>query len=167
MHVPDLIRTAAAAALVFTTSMSQAVPLCRWVDEQGRTHISDVVPPAYKKSATCTDSAQYDLSPQQRREAEQRSAAQRARKAPEAGPPSAPPASAPPAADSAASQPAGKRPAESVTDQTDCDTWWRLFDESAECFDPYRTMRGGLKPEAFDHCNVIPSPETKCGPRVF
>ena len=133
---------AATIALLFTALTGQAVPLCRWVDEQGRTHLSDVVPPAYRKSATCTDSAQYDLSPQQRREAEQRSAGQRAR--PLSSPPaSAPPTSATPAADSAASQPAGKRPTETVTDQTDCGTWWRLYDESAECFGPYRAKHGG------------------------
>ena len=58
-----------------------------------------------------------------------------------------------------------KRPTETVNDSTDCTTWWRLYDESAECFGPFRTTRGAIKPEAFDSCNVIPSPDLKCGPR--
>ena len=57
-----------------------------------------------------------------------------------------------------------KRPAEIVTGATDCPTWWRLYDESAECFGPYRTTRGATKAEAFDKCTPIPSPELKCGP---
>ena len=47
---------------------------------------------------------------------------------------------------------------------TSCTTWWRLYRESQECFGLFRTVGGGIKPEAFDHCNEIPSPETRCGP---
>jgi hypothetical protein len=65
----------------------------------------------------------------------------------------------------AASQSIEKRPSESVTEATDCPTWWRIYDESVECFGPYRTTRGATKVEAFDKCNVIASPEPKCGPR--
>jgi hypothetical protein len=43
--------------------------------------------------------------------------------------------------------------------------WWRIYDESVECFGPYRTTRGATKPEGFDRCNVVSSPEAKCGPR--
>jgi hypothetical protein len=66
---------------------------------------------------------------------------------------------------SAASQSAAKRPTEVVTADTDCATWWRIYDESVECFGPYRTTRGATKPEGFDRCNVVTSPEAKCGPR--
>lgn len=31
----------------------QAADIYRWVDEQGRTHLSDVVPDRYRDSATC------------------------------------------------------------------------------------------------------------------
>ena len=58
-----------------------------------------------------------------------------------------------------------KRPAELVTDATDCETWWRLYDESTACFGPFRTTRGATKVEAFDVCNAVASPEPKCGPR--
>lgn len=51
-----------------------------------------------------------------------------------------------------------------MTDDTDCETWRRLYRESEDCFGPYRTTRGGTKAEAFEKCNPIPSPELKCGP---
>jgi hypothetical protein len=52
----------------------------------------------------------------------------------------------------------GKRPAQVPNDRTDCETWQRLYFESIECFGPYRTVRGGIKPEAFDRCNLVPEP---------
>lgn len=58
----------------------------------------------------------------------------------------------------------GKRPAQGVTATTDCDTWQRLYRESDACFGPFRTVGGGIKPEAFEACTTIPSPEPKCGP---
>ena len=61
--------------------------------------------------------------------------------------------------------PARSGPTEVVSGATDCPTWWRIYDESVECFGPYRTTRGATKVEAFDKCNVIASPEPRCGPR--
>jgi hypothetical protein len=61
--------------------------------------------------------------------------------------------------------PAPKRPAEPVTDRTDCATRWRLYDESLACFGPFQTTRGAIKPEAYEVCNVIVSPESRCGRR--
>jgi hypothetical protein len=52
-----------------------------------------------------------------------------------------------------------------VTDSTDCATWWRLYDESVQCFEPYRMVNGALKSEAFERCNVIAGPEARCGLR--
>lgn len=64
-----------------------------------------------------------------------------------------------------ASKPGAKRPTANVTADTDCATWWRIYDESVECFGPFQTTRGATKPEGFDRCNVVVSPEPKCGPR--
>jgi len=146
-------------AVAFTAS---ATVIYRWVDENGRTHVSDVVPEKYKKSATRVDSGEYEVSPERRKEAEARAAKEKAL----AEETAARRASAPPAVPaSAASVPvAAKRPAQGVTDSTDCETWWRLYRESQECFGPYRTVGGGIKAEAFEKCNPIPSPEPKCGP---
>ncbi|MCU0927044.1 MAG: DUF4124 domain-containing protein [Hydrogenophaga sp.] len=139
----------------------QAADIYRWVDDQGRTHLSDVVPDRYRDSATRIDSRRYELTPEQRREADERAAQEGLRDAP-----ANPAVSAPAAPTSTVATPAPpvKRPVERVTEATSCETWWRLYRESQECFGPFRTVGGGIKPEAFDHCNEIPSPETRCGP---
>jgi hypothetical protein len=51
-----------------------------------------------------------------------------------------------------------KRPARVPDENTDCETWQRLYFESIDCFGPYRTVRGGIKPEAFERCNEVPEP---------
>ena len=155
----------AALALVLLSTCAGATPICRWVDESGRTQIAEVVPEKYKKVASCTDSRRYELSAEQRQAAEQRLAEDqtKARQAAAAAPADRASGAARPA--KAASQRGAKRPTEVVTDATDCPTWQRIYDESVECFGPYRTTRGATKPEGFDRCNVVASPEPKCGPR--
>jgi hypothetical protein len=145
--------------------LAHSASICRWVDGNGRTQMSDVVPQEYKQSATCTDSRQYELSPQQQREAERGVAEQKNRKRLDMAKPAA---KAPSIAASGTGQPtlpAAKRPTEIITNATDCPTRWRIYDESVACFDPYRTTQGATKPEGFEKCNDIPSPEIKCGPR--
>lgn len=151
-----------ATAWALASPGAGAASICLWVDDTGRTQISDVVPERYRSTARCTSSHQYELSPAQQRDAEQRSIDDRARAS---QPDDSPPAPAAPGTSVAAPQPAGKRPVEAVTDTTDCATWWRIYEESGACFGPYRTVLGGMKPEAFDHCNEVPSPEPRCGPR--
>lgn len=156
-----------ALLLVLAAPVAQATAICRWVDASGRTQVSDTVPERYRARATCTDSQRYELSPEQRRAAQQQAADERARaQAREAAarPPAAP-ASAPPRPASDAAPPVTKRPATVPTDATDCATWWRLYDESAACFGPYRTARGATRAEAFEVCNVVIRPELRCGPR--
>ena len=156
----------AALALMLLSTCAGATSICRWVDERGRTQIAEVVPEKYKKVAICTDSQRYELSAEQRRAAERRVAEDKARARRAAAQPPANRASSAPRPERTASQPGAKRPTEVVTDATDCTTWWRIFDESVECFGPYRTTRGATKVEGFDQCNVVASPEPKCGPRV-
>ncbi len=147
-----------AASLAFGAG---ATDIYRWVDENGRTHLSDVVPERYRDTATRVDSRSHELTPEQRREARERAA----REAERANP--APPAAAQvPLAPAPAALPTAvvKRPAQTVTENTDCATWWRLYQESQECFGPFRLVGGGIKLEAFEHCNEIPSPELRCGP---
>jgi hypothetical protein len=43
-----------------------------WTDENGKTHLADSVPPKYKASAQRIDSRQFELTPEQRREADAR-----------------------------------------------------------------------------------------------
>lgn len=141
-----------------------AVPICRWTDDNGRVQISDVVPEAYARIAVCTVSGQHELTPAQQREAADRARAELARAEAQAGAPAPTPAPVRDARDTR-DVPASdaRRPRQRVTEATDCVTWRRLYDESNACFGPYRTTRGATRPEAFDHCNVVPSPEPKCG----
>jgi hypothetical protein len=154
-------RALVASALLLSLA-AQAAVIYRWVDERGRTHVSDVVPEKYKNSATRIDTGDSSVSPERKAQAEAAAAKEKAfveeaaKRRQAAQPvPSAPAAS--PAA-------GGKRPAQGVTDATDCDTWRRLYRESQDCFGPFNTVGGGIKPEAFLACNPIPSPEPKCGP---
>ncbi|APW44541.1 DUF4124 domain-containing protein [Rhodoferax saidenbachensis] len=151
--------------LMLLTSALGATSICRWVDANGRTQMSDVVPDGYQNSASCTNSQKYELSPEQQRDAEKRAADERSLlRSHEQGMPPKTPSS--PAAPAGAETPVRtKRPAQLVTDSTDCQTWWRIYDESSECFGPFKTTQGGIKPEAFDQCNEVKSPELQCGPR--
>jgi hypothetical protein len=157
-----VLRMCLATLLLCTQAELRAGDIYRWVDDQGRTHWSDSVPEKYRDSATRVDTRQYELTPDQQREAAERSARERPHTPalPEPLAAAAPSGAAP----QAPAPPVVKRPVEQVTESTDCATWWRLYRESQECFGPFHTLGGGLKPEAFDHCNEIPSPELKCGP---
>jgi len=154
-----------AAALGLFSPVARSASICRWVDANGRTQMSDVVPDKFKQSATCSDSRKYELSPGQQREAERRVAEQQIRMRDKIAQPPKQAASIAPGTTKEKSLPIAKRPTELVTDSTDCQTRWRLYDESVACFGPYRTTQGATKPEGFDKCNDIPSPEIKCGPR--
>lgn len=155
-----------ALALMLLSMGAGATSICRWVNGSGQTQIAEVVPEKYKQVAICTDSQKYELSPEQRRAAERRVAEDKARARTAAAEPLADRASSAPRPARAASRPGPKRPTEVATDATDCTTWWRIYDESAACFGPYRTTRGAIKVEGFDHCNVVASPVPKCGPRI-
>lgn len=154
-------------AMLVGSPMANATPICVWLDDVGRTQYASVVPEQYKAVATCTDSQRYELSPEQQRAAEHAKAAREdiARAHIEAAKRFAASASSAPPVTETAPRALTKRPAEVVTEDTDCTTWWRLYDESAECFGPFRTTGGAIKVEAFNVCNVVPSPEPKCGLR--
>ena len=144
-------------------SMStQAAVIYRWVDESGRTHVSDVVPERYRRSAIRIDPSRSEVSPEQRQQAEL--AAARNRTIVEKSDSRRQNSQAVQSAAAASKPPATKRPARGITDDTDCETWRRLYRESMECFAPFRTARGTTKAEGFEVCNAIPSPELKCGP---
>ncbi len=56
-------------------------------------------------------------------------------------------------------------PALAVTEQTDCASSWRLCDDSLACFCPFQTVHGAIKAEAYEGCNVVASPESRCARR--
>lgn len=150
-----------AGLLLFCVLAGNSAIIYIWVDENGRTQISDTVPEQYRKSATAIDSEHYEVSAEQRQEALERAAREKALADEVAKPRQSAPA---PANDSSGSVPVvTKRPAEGVTESTDCATWRRLYLESVDCFAPYRTVRGATKAEAFEKCTPIPEPDPKCG----
>jgi hypothetical protein len=130
---------------------AQASEIYRWVDENGKTHVSNVVPEKYKKAARRIDTGQAP-SPEARREAEERAAADRARAAASAAAAAARPAPAP--APAAAAVPA----------ETECERAYRLYEESLACFAPFLNANGTMKGEAIEKCTPVPDPSRRCGP---
>ena len=132
----------------------------QWVDEQGRTQVSDTVPDEYKSTAKKFDSGSFELSPQQRSEAEaaaakEKESAAKARSERQAAENRENTDAAESAQDASS--------ATSPTPESDCATLQRLFAESQECFAPYRMDNGAVRPEAFEKCTELPDPSPKCG----
>jgi hypothetical protein len=138
-------------------SASLAAEIYRWVDDQGRTHLSDVVPEKYKSSATKVESRQFELSESQRKEAAARTAQETEAKRVAAHA-------------SAASSPGQARISASAASQpgtsggSDCDRRWQAYRESQECFAPYLRRDAGPPPEAFERCKQVENPSQLCGP---
>ncbi len=40
-----------------------------------------------------------------------------------------------------------------------CEARWHRYLASAACFDQYRVVGGGLKPEAYQRCTEVPQPD--------
>lgn len=153
------------SALCLLALATAGATVYRWVDEQGRVHYSEVVPPQYRQSAKPVGAAATAPTAEQQRDALERAQEDKARAA-------AITRERPPVPAGAASAPAvarrtDKRPAQVPDEHTDCETWQRLYLESIECFGPFRTVRGGIKPEAFEVCNVVAEPPaTRCRVRT-
>jgi hypothetical protein len=138
-----------------------ATEIYRWVDEQGKTHFSDIVPEKYKDRAKPVQAKTNEPSPEERSRALERAGNARAGTGAASAAPTAKEAgTAKPAAPAAK---AAKRPPRAPTEETDCATWRRLYLESLECFAPYRTTRGTTKAEAFERCTPVVEPPIRCG----
>lgn len=159
-----LFHTVALAATLLGASAALASTVYRWVDEQGRVHYSDVVPEQYRDSAKPVNAAAAEPPPDQLREAQESARRETNQTASPSSNRSAP--GVIPKTASAASAPSKKRPVQVPNDRTDCVTWQRLYEESMECFGPFRTVGGGMKPEAFEACNVVPAPPSRCRTRI-
>lgn len=160
-----LAATLSAGVLVLAPAWAGTV--YRWVDDAGRVHYGEQVPERYRAQARTLDAPANAPTAEQQREAMARAQRDKERAAALAAARAASAASAarPPA--SAASTPPAKRPAQRPDERTDCATWQRLYQESLDCFGPYRTVRGAVKPEAFERCNEVPEPPaTRCRPRL-
>lgn len=136
-----------------------AQEIYRWVDDSGRVHISDTVPEQYKSSAKRYDARQFERTEEQKRRAEinRQRAADVLRSAPVRPALTNPDAANPGTASLPQNQPA-LDPA-----TADCDALHQQFKEAQECFTPFRTRDGIRGGEAFQKCQDIPPPPSRCG----
>jgi hypothetical protein len=158
---------AVAALLVVCTA--HAADIYRWVDENGRTQVSDQVPEKYRASAKrLGDSRQHELTAEQRREADVRAAREKSRAEEEAQAKAHAEAQAAATASAAlatrAASAAGKpEPGEASV----CNDLRRRYQQSQDCFEPYRTATG-IRAEAFDVCGPpLTDPFRRCGIQVL
>ena len=158
-----LLPIAALGLLLLAASQEAlASTIYRWVDDKGQVHYSENVPERFRAIAKPVGKPAADPSAEEQRKALERARKEKAKAATIVHDQVQPPASA-----AATSSAPGKRPRQVPNDQTDCETWQRLYQESIDCFGPYRTVRGATKPEAFDVCNVVPEPPpTRCRQRI-
>lgn len=141
----------------------------RWVDEAGRVHYGNQVPEAYRHQAKPLPAA-AEPSAEDQRAALVRASRDQAHAQAAAASAAEEAASRAAAARAAATQAAArtastqivKRPSHVPNEHTDCDSWLVLYWESENCFGPYHTAKGGLKPEAYMHCNEVPAPPLRC-----
>ena len=159
---PSALAFIVAAAAAFA---AYGADIYVWTDENGKTHLADSVPPKYRKSAARIDSSQFELSPEQQREA----AAARAALEKKANAASAqPPASAARMAAPMGAQPRQAPAASASASASDCDALQREYRESLECFAPYVNANGSVKPGAFAACKSVVNPTLKCGsPKAY
>lgn len=159
-------RCLAVAALgLLVSAAAAAATVYRWTDEQGKVHYAEVVPQRYRSVARPLGPLADVPTAEQLQQAQERAGRDMARAASIQTARDLAPSDAASAAP--ASTRATRRPTQVPDEQTDCDTWQRLYVESVECFGPYRTVRGGIKPDGHDACNVVPEPPPgRCTPRV-
>jgi len=147
-------------------SHATAADIYRWVDEKGRTHVSDVVPPRFADKATRVDTSASSISAEDQRAAQERAARERklyddqldaARREDEA------------ALNARRTQSAGELipPRQGPTDN-ECAAKWRAYWASQECFAPFvkgagrRNRPAHVSEEAYLYCKSVPDPSSEC-----
>ena len=158
----------------------QAADIYRWVDDQGQTQVSDVVPERYRDRASRINSRKFELTSEQKFEARDRAVyrAQRARdenvlrrQANEEAL-----AGEQKRGDRAAQDLAHARaktnpvtPAGNTNKQ--CDALWRHYNDGVACFGRFAAgnVGGGsvrIRPEAYQFCTDAPLPPSSCSSPV-
>lgn len=150
-------------AFLFVSSMlfstAYATTIYQWVDENGRTQISDTVPARYKDVASKVDTSASRVSEKQRQEALERVAREKAQVE------AANRAKAEAASAKAADQPVEPKSAPPVINNknADCEQLMRAYRESQECFAPFMRVEGGTREEAYKYCTPVADPSSQCG----
>jgi hypothetical protein len=135
----------------------QAADLYRWVDEDGKTHFSDIVPEKYKKSAKRYDSGQYKVN-----EADRKAAQERARQVAEHPVNKTAPQETAQDKQSISMDAPAKQQKKPVN-PNDCNALRQQYAESQACFSTFRNANGSVRGEAFERCVDVPDPSIKCG----
>jgi len=155
--------------LLGVTMLSHAVAadIYRWVDEKGRTHVSDTVPARYVDKATRVDTSASTISAEDQRAAQERAARERqlfdeqlaaSRKAEEAATASQNGPSA-----------GGVMPQRQGPTESECVAKWNAYWASQECFAPFvkgagrRHRPAHVSEEAYLYCKSVPDPSAECG----
>ena len=134
-----------------------AAEFFQWVDDAGKTHVSDVIPDKYKATAKHFNSRKYELSDTERKNEEARAAKEKQRTERKQID-----TVEPPDPDSTQTSPSHPfAPAQPTT----CTEKWDAYYRSQECFAKFmlRTGTGSLlKPEAYAACQNVESPAMVC-----
>ncbi len=141
---------------ILVSSAAFAMDVYQWVDENGRTQISDQVPARYKGVAKKIDTSPSELTESQRREALARAAREKQQAEAAAAKLKADAAKAPEKKTAKESKPA-------ASNSDDCEKLMRAYRESQECFAPYMRQQGGTREEAYKYCTPVADPSGKCG----
>lgn len=157
-----LLRSSLVLCLALSAPSTHATDIYQWVDDAGKTQVSDVVPEKYRAKATRLDSQRFELTPAQKAEAEAGQAARRAAERTTNGTTRQP-------GDNTATGPAASLSGapRAASAPTDCDTLQRRYEESQACFAPFKNVNGTMKPGANEVCTEVPDPSPQCGlPRL-
>jgi hypothetical protein len=147
------------------SGLGTAGEIYRWVDEQGRVQMSDRPPPKAPGQVTKQDAPRNEVTPEQRKAAEDQAARDKARlKGAETERDNAVvPASKPRAAASSGYADESDPTLPPRASAEDCRMWRQEYYRSLACFAPFRTVYGGIKAEAFAVCGTeIMHPEFEC-----
>jgi hypothetical protein len=147
---------------------AHAADIYKWVDENGRTQLSDRVPEKYRANAThLGDSRQHELTPEQQKEAQARAAGEKQRRAADEAQTKAAQGRSP-AAPVSDLDPVGNDQEPNQLSAADCQAWYAAYQASYTCYAPFRNKNGSLKPGAFDACGQpVRDPSRKCAVPVL
>jgi hypothetical protein len=151
-----------ALLVAMVAPVALAGDIYRWTDEQGRTHLSDQVPDAYRDKASRTNSRDFELTPQERAEAARRLA--REREDEEWARTKAKDRELEADRAATAKRPTRNGAGQPAREEGECEKRWREYLASLKCFEPFILPRGGLNGEAFKHCVSRTDPSKECGP---
>ena len=155
------VRSLLLAGCLVCCGLAHATEIFMWVDARGRVQISDVVPDKYRSVAKKVDSQSFDVSAQDRADAQARAAQEKLKAAQiESGLTSTPPQ---PGAPNGRPTNSRATPTSTPPASSDCASLQHAYVESQECFAPYVMANGAIRSEAFKHCKTVIDPSLKCG----